>query len=407
MNGASKVWIVCVLGLVLLSLPTATSAGWALSRAGDPQRFWNADVSVASGYDDNVFTSTTGKKGSFTTSITPRLSATVPMEKTSLSLRYSYAAAYYANRSNNQIDQSHSADLTLSHRFTSRLELSLANSFRFGIEPELVELTTGVPIISRRRGDFYYDSVTGRLSYELSRRWSLAINGAWDIWRFNEQTVARDNDREDYSGTVGFTYAFSQRTFAGVNYAYRATDYTQPTPGNTRDLKTHDGYVSFAHRFNPKLSVRGYGGFGLTEFGDGTQQTAPNAGASLAYNYGPEDSVSAGFSYSLSTTEVSTFRSSDTASFYAQVAHRFTWKFRASANAAYILYSYQNPSPFAGPLLQKNVSEDAIQFGLGLVYSFYPWLSATANYTYDQVSSDIGGRSYDRNRATMGLQLKY
>src|SRR5207245_2613050 len=120
--------------------------------------------------------------------------------------------------------------------------------------------------------------------------------------------------------------------------------YTGNTSTSTRNSESHTGYLSLVRRFNPQLSLQLNGGMGITEFSDGTQSTAPWAVLQTTYNFGPASSAAAGFSYSLSTTEVAAFRSSDNASLFAQINHRLTNKLRGNLNLSYVLSRLGNPN---------------------------------------------------------------
>jgi hypothetical protein len=117
--------------------------------------------------------------------------------------------------------------------------------------------------------------------------------------------------------------------------------------------------------------------------------------------------ASAGFSYSLYTSEVAAYRSSEAATMFASVNHRITPKFHGSLSGSYVIYTYQNPSPFAFPPPPSSPQEEAFQVSLGLSYFFTPWVNGNVNYYYDFVSSDLGGRSFDRNRASLALRFLY
>ena len=45
--------------------------------------------------------------------------------------------------------------------------------------------------------------------------------------------------------------------------------------------------------------------------------------------------------------------------------------------------------------------------GLNFEYRFNPHFSANAGYNYDKLDSDLGGRSFDRNRVYIGVTASY
>jgi hypothetical protein len=361
------------------------------------------NLSVRDGYDDNINNVSTGKQDGFTTSIEPQLLLNFPQERTFFGLRYTYGATIYWSQ-RNRTDQSHTADLLFSHEFSTRLVLDASDQIRRGIEPGLVELFSGVPVITRRRGDYLFNNAEASLRYSLTRRWSTSINGSWGLWRYDDAGIATTNDRDEYNTTVSALYALSSRTTVGINYQHRQVDYKDAGQGN-RNSVSHVGFLSMVRRFNPKLSLRMSGGMEFREFSDGTSQTAPSANAALTYNYGRDSSLSLGMSYSLSTTEVGSFRSTDSLVGFLNASHRLTARLSASASASFVVSTYQNPTP--GFFVTSGLEEDALQLSVGLAYAFRRWLSGDMGYTYDKVNSDVGGRSFDRNRVYAGIRLSY
>lgn len=362
------------------------------------------NVSLREGYDDNVNTTSANKQGAATTAIEPQLLVNIPLETTSFGLRYTYGATYYSTQ-RSTIDQSHSAELAFSHTFTSRLDLGVRDNVVRGLQPELVQLTTGVPVITRIRGDYLYNSLNGTLSYALSQRWMLSLGGTWQLWRYDDPAISIANDLDAYQATLGAAYAINPRTTLGVNYQYGRVNYVNTGTGRARNSDSNTGFLSLVQRFSPKLSLQVNGGYELRDFDDGTSENAPSVSASLSYNYATRSAVTAGFSYQLSTTEVAAYRATEAASLFGQINHAFTPKFNASANVAYSLFTFRSPTP--GSLLQPGLEETGFQVGLTLTYEFRRWLSADLRYTYNQVTSDLGGRSFDRNQVSMGLRLAY
>lgn len=363
------------------------------------------NLALRTGYDDNANTSPTAKEGSIVTIVEPQLLLNFPRERTFFGLRYTYRAVYFASSSQERVEHTHTADLLFSHVFTPRLVLDASDQVRQGISPELVELSSGVPVITRRRGDFLYNNAQATLSYNLTRRWTTSINGSWDFWSYDDPTTAADNDRNGYRTTLSAVYALSARSSVGLNYQYGIVDYDFPGTNSFRNSTSHVGFLSAVRRFSPKMSAQMNGGIELREFGDGTSQVGPSVNGALTYNYARDSSVSAGGGYSISTTEVGDFRSTDTVSVFGRISHALTYKLRGSATVGYSMASFQNPSPLLPPTSGGN--EEGLTVSTGLTYAFTRWLNGEVNYSYSQVTSDIAGRGFDRNFASVGMRFIY
>jgi uncharacterized protein (PEP-CTERM system associated) len=107
-------------------------------------------------------------------------------------------------------------------------------------------------------------------------------------------------------------------------------------------------------------------------------------------------------------TEVGLYRSSESSSVFVRLDHRVTTRLRVNAEAAYILSSIGNKtSDPAAALLPSSQDYDAWRLSLGMTYGFTTWLSATLNYIYDELNSNIAGYKYNRNTITAGLRLIY
>jgi hypothetical protein len=383
-------------------------SGWELSPPGDTTRNWSATLAADVGYTDNVRTTERNPVSSFSESVAPQLRVNLPMERTTVGLRYSYALTHFDGSEYQHDEQNHTLDLLLTHTFNPRLVLNVSESLRRGILPELVQQVGGQPIITQRRGDYTFDAVHADLNYTLARRWTIAVNADWDVWQYDDKQYADPYDRNDYGAGISALYTVDARTVAGLNYRYLMLDYAHSGTGEERNWDSHTMYVSLSERLNPQLSAQLNGGGQLALFGDGSSMFAPWAGASVIYNYGPDSSVSGGFSHSLMATEVGLYRSSESSSVFVRLDHRVTTRLRVNAEAAYILSSIGNKtSDPAAALLPSSQDYDAWRLSLGMTYGFTTWLSATLNYIYDELNSNIAGYKYNRNTITAGLRLIY
>lgn len=409
-------WIPAVAAILL----AAGSNGWALYepyKFRDPSRRWELSLALNASYDDNINTVDRNEVGSLTMSTEPEFLLNVPFEQSFLGMRYKYGATYYEERGGDQIDQSHTLDLLFSHTFSPRLTLDAQNQFRRGIEPGLVELVAGVPLVTERRGDYFYDNLSGTLSYSLARRCSVSLDGRWEFWRFDDQQIAEANDRDGYRIGVSSLYAVSPRVQLGGGYRFTKTEYrldsrivlspfiTQIVPAEARSSDTHEAFVAAVSRFNPQLSGRLTVGGQLQEFGDGTESTSPSVDGALTYHYGPQNTVTAGYRYSFATTELNQFRTTESSLVYVDIAHQLTAKLRATLSGSYYLNSFKEPTVTLVPPIPE--SEDSIGLSAGLSYSITSWCRANCRYSFSRVNSDISNRTFQRNVVSIGLQLIY
>src|SRR6185503_8242958 len=90
----------------------------------------------------------------------------------------------------------------------------------------------------------------------------------------------------------------------------------------------------------------------------------------------------------------------DTTTVYGAVHHRITARI-----AANVVGQYQR-SVFNGGTLDGEL-DNFFLAGLNLQYEISQNWSAEAGYNYDRLDSDVGGRSFSRNRIYAGVRLQY
>ncbi len=405
----SRRWLLLVLaGLVPA---TVARAAYEPELLPDSSKHWAINVGLRGEYDDNIFTVHTNTTSSFKSIVEPQVLVNLPSDRNFVGLRYSYRMIYYENRPGTQIDQEHQGVFLFSHTFTPRLTLDVNDRVVRGLEPELNQPTLGNPVVLRQRGDYLDNNLNGTLSYNLSRRWVVSLNGGWELWNYDVTEVATNNNRNIYQGTLSLLYALDQRTTLGVNYGYTRIDYEHSGASNERNADSHSGYVTLIRRFTPKFSVKLDSGAEWREFGNNNQQVSPLVDGSMTYNYAPRSSATLGLRYSLETTEVSLYRTSDSLSLFGHIDHSITPKLFVGGNVIFSFDSFGSKIQSAVPIpgLPSNPQETSLSAGLSLRYSFTHWCSGEANYTFDLVNVNSGllGSSFDRDRASLGLRLTY
>ena len=85
---------------------------------------------------------------------------------------------------------------------------------------------------------------------------------------------------------------------------------------------------------------------------------------------------------------------------FANITHELMGNLYANGN-----FQFQN-SKFVGGVYNDQ-SEQYYLLGVNLTYKFNPFLSADVGYNYDNLSSDVPDRSYNRNRVYIGLTGMY
>lgn len=387
-------------------------AGWEFTPLGDPNRNWAVAVTGYGVYDDNFQSTENNREAGFRYNSDLVLRASVPLERFFMGLTYDYGLQYPRDLYLGGVSESHNANFSANYTFSPRLTLSLNENYINSIQPQLVQTQAGVPITVVQAGDYVYDNVVGNLNYALTPRWSLGLNGNWDIWRYAVSGVASNNDREDYQMTLSALYMLDQRTTAGINYQYGQNIFTYPGTNNALNAQWHTVYLSAVRRFNPRLSLQLNGGYTIREAEDGSMSTAPTGYGSLAYNYGPDSTISLILGYAMtagSTTAIGftrQFNASENTSMAFQINHRLTARLRAIADASYVL------SSFLMPVSNSSLSgqDESLTGHIGVNYAFRDWLSGSLDYYYTHYTQSISPfpvYTFDRNQVSLGLTLSY
>jgi Putative beta-barrel porin 2 len=393
--------------LLWLTVTSTGFAAWELTPAGDPNRKWATSVTLRGIYDTNWNSTEVNPQSGFRFGSDLKLRANLPFERAFLGLSYDYGVVYPRDVNAGGVNQTHNFSASLNYAFSPRLVLGLNEHFVYSLQPQLVQTQAGVPVSVVQAGTYYYDNVGGTVTYAMTHRWSLALDGSWDIWRYQETSAAQSNDHEDYQATVSNYYALDTRTTAGINFQYARIEYTNPGFNDALNARSYTGYLSLVRRFNPQLSLRLNGGFTYRVSDSGDVTTAPSALLSLAYNYGHNSTVAATVATSLSSASVNVtgqFAASQNTSFALQMNHQVTARLRFIADGSYVYSNFKQP---VVPGFTVTGNEQSIVGHVGLSYALREWVSAVADYSYTELITNLAGLPYSRNQVSLGVTLTY
>ena len=418
--------------LVLLLLSTRVSfAQWDLTHAGDPNRNWGASVTESAGYDDNFNATEKNRQSGVRLNSDLKLRASVPLERFFAGMQYDYGVTYPRDLKLGGVNETHNLNLGANYTVSPRLTLNATEVFVDSLQPELVrgQGPNSPPISIVQDGTYIYDSVGGGMNYTLAPRWTISVNGSWDIWDYQISSITNSLNHQDYTATLSGFYLLDTRTTIGLNYQYGQNVFVNPGTNSGLDAVSHTLYLSVVRRFNPRLSLTLNGGYTVRQSQDGTQSTSPSAYGSLVYIYGPISTISLSLAQSLSEATVGVnrqFSAQQNTSLDLQISHRITARLRAIGELTYVYGSFVsplgqttvtripvggfgNPTPTGpeGVILKPN--DQALTAHLGLSYSFRDWVSAVLDYYYtDLVSSDPALiQPFTRNQISTGISLTY
>lgn len=400
---------------------------------------WAISATLRGFYDDNYNTiskSSGLKRDSFGFEVSPSASINLPLDQTFIGASYTYSLRWYEDRKKNSADHSHQFNAKLDHAFSERFKIELNESFVIAQEPELLDPNSVIARPIRSEGNNIRNRASIDFIAQLTSLFGLRMGYANSIYDYEQKgtgSLSSLLDRMEHNAMIESRYQVAPQTVAKLGYRFTYTDYTSNdalSPGalvfdqfgsliavipavlpEDRNSRTHSVYLGADHNFNSKLNASANVGVQFREYvNQGHTEVGPYADASLTYAYNPGSYLQAGVRHERTSTDVlsTTYNSSganitldqEATALYASITHKITAKLSAS-----LLGQFQHAT-FEGGGATGN-SEDFYILGANLAYRFNPHLLAELGYNYDNLNSELGGRSYVRNRVYIGIRASY
>jgi hypothetical protein len=298
--------------------------------------------------------------------------------------------------------------------------VNLNNSFVYAQEPEVIEGSGAAISTFRTDADVFRNRASADLMAELTETFGLGVgyeNGWYDYQDDDfagsrsalldrlEHTFRLDgrwNARPDLVGIAGYQLGL-------VNYT--ADQLLSPfgtLRSDDRDTTSHFGYLGAEYTVSEELSLAGRGGIEFIEYTElDEDEVSPYVDVSGTYRYVPGSYLQLGARHRHNPTDVAGDGTDDgvtldqeTSTVYGSIHHRITAKI-----AANLVGQYQR-STFNGGDVDGDV-DNFLLGGFNLQYDINQNWTAEAGYNYDRLDSDMGGRSFSRNRIYAGVRLQY
>lgn len=402
---------------------------------------WSISLGVRGFYDDNYTAAPDGlASDSYGISVNPTAALNFVLDRTLISLSYSYDMRWYEDRSENEADHMQNLNLKLSHAFTETMTVDVTERFTYSEEGVVPNEAFSGPVSIRT--DATYARNTARAGFKafFGERIGTEIaykNELWDFSQDGPNSRSALLDRMDHLitgeiliraskaavGLVGYQLGLSDHTNSdGVNVPVGSVDFGfgpvtvyQLIDGAYRDYASHYIYGGLDYTFNPQLNasirvgaqftdyvnselVDSYSGVG---FEDST--VTPYVNASLTWTYNPGSYLQVGVIDTISQTDIAS-QSEQAIAVFANLNHRITPPWSVGLTAL-----FQHATMLGGQDLDGE-SELMYIAGVNTSYQFSPYLSAEIGYNFDMLDSDLDSlyaRDYDRNRIYIGLRATF
>ena len=244
-------------------------------------------TSVVGGYNDNVnastgastsstgaSTSSTGGSGSLYTSDNASLSYTFGTPRTHVSLTTGGGVTYYFDRPAAGYNPTGYLGLSLTHKPSERMTLSLSVFASYQSEPDLsTNLGSNQPL-----GSFIHSTDTISLAYSWTPRFSTVTSYTLDLLNYFGSGGSLLNRMEDTFGEQ-FRYLLWPTTAGVAEYRYEIIDYESAPLDST----THFLLAGLDHTFTPRLNGTFRGGVELRSSESNGFQASPYFQSALTY----------------------------------------------------------------------------------------------------------------------------
>ena len=408
---------------------------------------FTATVAIREGYDSNPLTqsyqSSSDVNSSTYSSVNPSRGYNYTGLQADLSARYDFQGIYYPSLNQSydiQYNQSFTGQYT--YAFDPRFSLTVADNFSFFEQPIGTMFSAGLAPVTNTQGNII-NLGTIKADYRVTDRLSM-------VTRWNNQVVNSDGPASyNNAGTIQSGSAATSNYMNNGAFQQFRLDFTPETVGTFSidyqlfDYQSDQSYrdnqqVAFSlgadHTFLPTLFFSGRAGIQLND-NYGTNDNPNNVGPgglnsgeqeigvypflslSSTWNYGQQNSLSAGFSIQIQQSTQQTSSDSESYNLNLSSDHAFTEKLKLvqSLNVQLALYTPQYDKEQSFRIYggyQGSGQQTVASYNCKLSYAFYPYLSAELGYTFSTYQSyfdenNSNGGSYNRNIVYIGVRGTY
>jgi hypothetical protein len=360
-------------------------------------KFYTITASLREGYDDNIFTASSNKVGSFTTEFSPSFLLDFPMDNSELSARYTFDSIYFENRKGNQFDLNHEFVGRYNHAFSDRFNLDLREQFRYNNEPSLLD-STGTLF----RSGAYISNVS---SVEFTAQWTPLVGSVTTysntLYYYQDSNIAIQQNYMENTLNQDVRFAIQPDytlVFGGI---YDNTSYEYFNRGFTN----YTGNAGVDWQAQPSLVLGIRAGGTITSGNNIGSSVSPYIYSTANWRLGKRSHLDFSYLHNVVTTDVVVAN--------AQMADRVSTRFSYDVTPSITthLEGIYTHSDYTSQFIQANAissfTEDVMAVNAGFAYHFNKNFDFDLGYTFSNVSSDLGFREYTRNQVSAGVRGTY
>lgn len=360
---------------------------------------FHVSVAVREGYDDNIYTTTNSRVGSFFTNASAILDYTFGSPRTRFDLQAVAGGSYYYYRPFGQdYDVNTSLTLGLEHHATPRLTLSANAYVTYQTEPDLNNNVLGV---NRRVGNYFYTADKFTASYQWAPRFATATSYTFGAINYDDSSIGAFEDRYEHTFGNEFRFLVLPTTTLVGEYRFEIVDFDVAP----RDSTTHFVLAGIDHTFNPRFNISVRAGAEFRDIDNFGERTSPYAESTLRYAAGKRTSLEWTARYGLEEPDVSGSPSRTT--FRTGLSLSYAIASRITATGSVFYEHDDNDGVLTSTFFQPQFDENTVDIGIGLRYDINRVFALLAGYNFTEVFSDIPLREYYRNRIYLGLNATF
>ena len=227
---------------------------------------WNVSGTLRGFYDDN-YNIAEAEKGSWGVEVSPSISLNVPLQQTSLGLRYYYTLYYYNDRDSihlDPFDQSHQIEVWMDHAFNQNWKLRATDHLVLGQEPDLFKPADGSqgPVNYRINGNNLVNTANISLDTQWTRNFSTTLSYANTYSDYDNQGTGVDSILPGPNAIVVGKPPVSPFNGAGVTSGWRELTGGASLSG-LLDRVEHNIALDFNWTFSPETKI--FAGYGFSQ----------------------------------------------------------------------------------------------------------------------------------------------
>lgn len=376
-------------------------------------------ANISAGYDDNVNNVSGQKQSSGYTNGSLILGYTFGEPRLQLTLSGLAGVTYYYEHLSGQdydIDLKGAFDIT--YHASPRLTLGSTLLAEYLTEPSF-QYAGG---LNTRNGNYLYTSDKAFVSYAWTRRFSTKTSYTFEAFQYDNSIVGVLSDRIGHTFGNEFRLQLVPTTTLVAEYRYGLVNYQHdgeiagltfvlfPVPRIVPirlelDSATHYVLGGIDHTFNPHLNASLRAGAEFREYEANENKTAPYVEGTVNYAAGKRTTLSWNTRYGLEEPDFLTAQSRTTLRTGVQARFQIAPRIASTIDLYYVHDEYHALT--TSPAIGTPFSENTFDGGISLRYNITPLFAVQAGYHYTDVSSDLAGREYSRNRFFGGVSVTF